>query len=165
MRCLRRTLCFSQLWYKFVRSHDDYKILDIDIYDMLYVVGKLQEDIGKHVEGMAFREFERHFRLQTYFKTKRSPASTVAGRSGDGTQLSWDKVIASVLGTVFEGLNVYAVNSRECFEKAKLFHVGSHFPIYLGNTFVYLTERIMKSLESYLSNNKTSKYKGKNVTI
>ena len=53
---------------------------------MLYVVGKLQEDIGKHVEGMAFREFERHFRLQTYFKTKSPHASTVTGGSDDSSQ-------------------------------------------------------------------------------
>ena len=154
-------LYFSQLWYKFIRSNDTHKLLGIDVYDMLYVVGKLQEDIGKHVEGMAFREFERHFRLQTYFKTKSPHASTVTEGSDDSSQMSWDKVIVSILGTIFEGLNVYAVNSRECFQKAKLFRVGSHFPIYLGNTFVYLTERIIKSLESYLSNNKTSKYKGK----
>ena len=154
-------LYLSQLWYKFLRACDEHKLLSINVYDMLYAVGKLQEDIGKHVEGMAFREFERHFRLQTYFKAKNSQAPNVAGQGSVNTQMSWDKVLATVLGTIYEGLNVYAVNSRECFERAKLFRVGSHFPIYLAKTFVYLTERIMKSLESYLSSNKSPKYKGK----
>ena len=140
MRCLRRTLCFSQLWYKFVRSHDDYKILDIDIYDMLYVVGKLQEDIGKHVEEWRLGSLSVTSDCKHILRPKDHLLRTVAGRSGDGTQLSWDKVLASVLGTVFEGLNVYAVNSRECFEKAKLFTLA-HISPYIWVTLLFISQK------------------------
>ena len=180
-------LFFSQLWFSVIKKDIDDKniiVVDINPYDMMCIVGYLQEEIGKYTEETVHKECEHHFRATSYHKKtkqrqqeqeqqqnkiatnnnveKENNNSTFHSNNNNNNNNAWNKnLVNGLLNDIFKGFLVGIENHNQCFNKATYVTVGSHFPLYISKSFTFVIGKILMTLDLYLSNDKTPKYKGK----
>ncbi len=175
-------LYLSRLWFCFATNCIDRKIAnkiiaDVNTYDMMCIVGNLQDEIGKYVEEYAHKEFDRHFRSISYSKrtkhrqqqldqqseqTNAEANKENKNNSNKSDEKTWNhNLVNNLLNDIFCGLNIGIENYNNFYSKTNFLDIGIHFPMYIGKTFAYIVEKILVAFNLYLLSDKTPKYKGK----